>query len=228
MKTSAELSRRLTDTALRIDSKDRASWGRMVRAFTEQFIGDSAAVRSAHEALSISSTDRNTMGAAAVLFALAGRSADSNRLIQEASKNYPEDTFIQVYFLPTARAAQLLSDKHPDAAIQALKPVEQYDLGFPAPGLVMLPTYVRGLAYLQAKQPTEARAQFQKILDHRGLIGSTAMTPLAHLGIARAEVLAGDTAKARTAYQDFFAIWKDADPDIPILTQAKAEYAKLR
>src|ERR1700742_137137 len=103
----------------------------MVQAFTAQFIGDgAAAVRSAHEALTISSTDRNTLGAATVLFALAGRSSDSNRLIQEASKNYPEDTFIQVYFLPTARAAQLLSDKHPDAAIQALKPVEQYDLGF--------------------------------------------------------------------------------------------------
>ena len=84
------------------------------------------------------------------------------------------------------------------------------------------------MAYLQAKQAAEAQAQFQKILDHPGLADGNIITPLARLGLARAAVLAGDTAKARTAYQDFFAAWKDADPDLPILVQAKSEYAKLQ
>jgi hypothetical protein len=95
------------------------------------------------------------------------------------------------------------------------------------PGLALTSTYIRGLAYLQAKKPAEAQAQFQKVLDHPGLAGGTIMMSLSHLGIARAAALANDTAKARASYQDFFAAWKDADPDVPILLQAKSEYAKL-
>jgi eukaryotic-like serine/threonine-protein kinase len=117
---------------------------------------------------------------------------------------------------------------HPESAIQFLAPVEQYDLGAMVPGFALTSAYIRGLAYIQAKKPSEAQAQFQKILDHKGLADGHIIYPLSHLGIARAAVLANDTAKARTAYQDFLALWKDADPDVPILNQAKAEYEKLK
>jgi hypothetical protein len=193
-----------------------------------QFAGDSAAAaRVVREALA-TSDDRNTRGVAAVALGLGGQSTEFARFAQETSKKYPEDTGIQSYYLPVARAALALTEKHPDSAIQILAPVEQYDLGAFSANLAMNSAYVRGLAYLQAKQTAQAQAEFQKILDHPGLADGQIIYSLSHLGIARAAVLANDTAKARTAYQDFFALWKDADPDIPILIQAKSEYAKLQ
>jgi predicted Zn-dependent protease len=98
----------------------------------------------------------------------------------------------------------------------------------PPPIFFLYPVYLRGQAYLRAQQGGNAAQEFQKILDHRGITGNSPVVPLAHLGLARAYALSGDTAKAKAAYQDFFALWKDADPDIPILKQAKAEYAKLQ
>ena len=228
MKTSAEFARRAVDIAQHVDAKDRAAWTHAILAVHLQFAGDSsAAVRSARAAISTSSAP-DSLGGAAMILALNGLSADATRITQDLSKRYPEDTAFQSYFLPLSRAALALSEKHPEAAIETLKPVEQYDLGFFAPGIVLVSAYMRGLAYLLAKQPAEAQVQFQKIVDHPGLVGAQMITPLAHLGIARAAVLANDTSKARTAYQDFFAFWKDADPDVPILLQAKSEYAKLQ
>jgi len=135
---------------------------------------------------------------------------------------------MQAVYLPLGRASLAIAEKHPESAIQILAPVEPYDLGAMVPGFALTSAYIRGLAYLQAKQPAEAQAQFQKILDHPGLAGGHIIYSLSHLGIARSAVFANDTAKARTAYQDFFAAWKDADPDVPILLQAKSEYAKLQ
>ena len=107
-----------------------------------------------------------------------------------------------------------------------------YDLAFPLPqyseGATLYPSYVRGQAYLALRQSKEAAAEFQKFIDHRTMVGNYPLASLARLGLARAYSLQSDAAKARTAYQDFFALWKDADPDIPILKQAKAEYAKLQ
>jgi tetratricopeptide (TPR) repeat protein len=228
MKSSREFTRRSADAARRLDAKDRAAFTQAFLALRLQFVGDQAAGnREAHDALAVSD-DRTTRGLVLVSLGLGGQSAEFTRLAQDSSKKYPDDTGMQTFCLPWGRAALAIAEKHPESAIQALAPVEQYDLGGIAPGFSLLGAYLRGLAYLQAKQPPEAQAQFQKILDHPGLAGGNIITPLSHLGLARAAVLANDTAKARTAYQDFFALWKDADPDVPILLQAKSEYAKLQ
>jgi tetratricopeptide (TPR) repeat protein len=110
-------------------------------------------------------------------------------------------------------------------AVELLKPTADYEFGFIGGGV---PAYLRGLAYLQTKQAKEAGAEFQKIIDHKGAVGIGPYVPLARLGLARAYALQGDAAKARTSYQDFFAPWKDADPEVPILKQAKGEYGKLQ
>jgi serine/threonine protein kinase/Flp pilus assembly protein TadD len=228
MKASADLARRSTDAARHADAKDRAAYSQAVLAVRLQIAGDSvAAGRAVREALAISD-DRSTRGTALVALGLAGQTAEFTRLAQETSKKYPEDTGIQSFYLPLGRAALSLFEKHPDAALQTLVPLEQYDMAGFTPGFCLYPAYVRGLAYLQTKQPALAQAQFQKVLDHPGLAGGSIIIPLSHLGLARAAVLANDTPKARTAYQDFFALWKDADPDVPILLQAKLEYAKLQ
>jgi len=228
MKASVDLARRSTDAARHSDARDRAAYSQAALALRLQSAGESAeAARAAREAIA-TSDDRSSRGVALVALGLGGQAAEFNRLAQEISKKYPEDTGIQSIYLPTGRAALSLFEKHPDVAIKTLAPVEQYDFSGPSPGHNLYAPYIRGLAYLQAKQPAQAQTQFQKVLDHPGLAGGSIVIPLSQLGLARAALLANDTAKARTAYQDFFALWKDADPDVPILIQAKSEYAKLQ
>jgi tetratricopeptide (TPR) repeat protein len=129
------------------------------------------------------------------------------------------------YDLPTIRAAIELDRNNAGKAVEILQPVLPYDL---ANGKRLNAVYVRGDAYLLLRKGNEAAGEFQKILDHRGIVQNSVVASLAHLGLGRAYAMAGDTGKARAAYQDFFAVWKDADPDVPILKQAKAEYAKLQ
>jgi len=131
---------------------------------------------------------------------------------------------VQFNYLPTLRAVLLLNRNDGSKAVEMLQAASPYELG--APG-AMRPVYIRGEAFLAARQGGKAAVEFQKILDHWGLLGPSSMSAVAHLGLARAYALQGDTAKARSAYQDFLTLWKNADPDIPILKQAKAEYAKL-
>jgi tetratricopeptide (TPR) repeat protein len=128
------------------------------------------------------------------------------------------------------RAAIALRSSEPSKAVEALAPAAPYELGHTnsAFTFALYPVYLRGEAYLAAKQGAAAEAEFQKILDHPGVVGNEPIGALAHLGLGRAYALAGESAKAKTAYQDFLAFWKNADPDIPILKQAKAEYAKLK
>jgi eukaryotic-like serine/threonine-protein kinase len=153
-------------------------------------------------------------------------------LAEELAKAFPEDTLVQFNFLPTLRARIALDKGNASDAIEFLKAAEPYELGVstesPSNWTAMYPAYVRGEAYLAARQGLQAAAEYQKILDHRGIILNQPIGPLAHLGLARAYVLQGDSARAHRAYADFFALWKDADPDIPVLRQAKAEYAKLQ
>ena len=137
------------------------------------------------------------------------------------SARFPKDTLIRAVRIPFASAAIAINDRNPDAAIKLLQSAAPYENRFPGV------SYVRGLAYLQTHKPAEATREFQKILD-RGVVFSEPIGALAHLGLARAYVLQGDTARAKSAYQDFLALWKEADPDIPILISAKAEYAKLK
>jgi len=133
-----------------------------------------------------------------------------------------------VYWLPTAKAAIELSGGNVAPSLELLQAVAPYELGGPPPLGNLYPAYLRGQAYLVAHQGREAAAEFQKLLDHRGIVGNFPPGALAHLQIGRAYAMAGDTAKAKAAYQDFLTLWKDADPDTPILKEAKEEYAKLQ
>jgi eukaryotic-like serine/threonine-protein kinase len=148
------------------------------------------------------------------------------------AKRNPLNTVTNGYWLPTVRAAIEINRTNPAKALEPLQATAPYELGISPPqvmaGAFLYPVYVRGQAFLLLHQGSKAVAEFQKFLDHRGLVANCPLGALAHLGLARAYALQRDTPKARANYQDFFILWKDADPDIPILKQAKAEYAKLQ
>jgi eukaryotic-like serine/threonine-protein kinase len=160
---------------------------------------------------------------------LAGDSAHAMRLADDLGKRFPENTIVQSNYLPTVHAAALLRSGDAGKAIEAVAAAAPYELGtnFVTLNFVLYPVYLRGEAYLAAKQGTAAAAEFQKILDHPGIVRSEPIGALAHLQLGRACVLAGDTSKAKTAYKDFFTLWKAADTNIPILKEARAEYAAL-
>ncbi len=167
------------------------------------------------------------------LLALAGDSSRSQKLADDLANRFPEDTRLVFAYLPTVRALLALNHREPSEAIQLLQTASPYELGTVVFASSMrlgplYPVYVRGEAYLAARQGREAAVEFQKILDHRGIVVSDPIGALAHLQIGRAYAMQGDTAKAKAAYQDFLTLLKDADPDIPVLKQAKAEYAKLQ
>jgi hypothetical protein len=133
--------------------------------------------------------------------------------------------------LPATHGAISLAQGNPQKALEVLQAAEPYELGYPTISSMTLnlyPVYVRGLAYLASKQGPAAVAEFQKILDHQGIVVNEPIGALARLGMARAQALAGDTAAARKAYEDFLDLWKDADPDIPVLKQARVEYERVR
>jgi predicted Zn-dependent protease len=167
---------------------------------------------------------------AALAFARAGDSTRAQRLANEVQKQFPLDTIIGDYWLPTVRAAIEIDRSNPTKAIEFLKAAAPYELGevsnfeFGS----FYPAYVRGQAYLLLHQGADAAAEFQKFLAHPSMVANNPLFILAHLGLARAHALQGHADKSRAAYQDFFTLWKDADQDIPILKQAKAEYAKLQ
>jgi tetratricopeptide (TPR) repeat protein len=155
---------------------------------------------------------------------LCGDAGEAQKLADEQKRRYPNSTLVKVYSEPITRAAIALQRDRADEAIEFLNAALPYEGGSAA----FWPNYLRGQAYLRLRHGTRANAEFQKILDHRGWDPASPMYPLAYLGLARAALLDGDVTKARSAYQDFFAVWKDADPDIPILIEAKKEYEKLR
>jgi predicted Zn-dependent protease len=157
--------------------------------------------------------------------ALAGDVNGAEKLAADLKQRFPLDTEVQRYWLPTIRAAAALDRKNGREAIEQLKVVSPYELG--AIGW-MEPVYLRGQAYLMVHDSGAAVAEFQKILDSRRIVEFNPVGVLAHLGLGRAYALQGDAAKARAAYQDFLTLWKDADPDVPILREAKAEYARLQ
>jgi hypothetical protein len=162
---------------------------------------------------------------AANALALAGFAEEARPLLDEVAKRFPVNTLIQAIGLPTARAALQLRAGNPAKAIELLEEPKRYELGV---AFVYLPVYVRGLAGLRAGAGGDAKGAFQKVVDNPGVDPLSVMRPLAQLGLARSMALAGDVAGSRRAYQDFLALWKDADTDIPILREARAEYAKLQ
>jgi eukaryotic-like serine/threonine-protein kinase len=222
LKKARELSREAADMALRRDLKQTAASGMLFRGFREAVAGDTAIARhTVEEALKLARAPEQLVIAAQVL-GLAGDVSAAERITEEAARKMPStDTLFRAVDLPLARAAIELGRKKPGQVLEAMKPAAPYERG-------RMPVfYVRGLAHLEAGHAAEAVTDFQRILDNRGWGPTVLLYPLAQLGLARAAALAGDTAKSRRAYQDFLALWKDADPDVPVLVQAKAEYAKL-
>ena len=178
------------------------------------------------------SGSRDVLYFSALALAYSRDDARAEAMVNDLNKRFPEDTIVQFNYLPTLRARLALNKGKPSEAIKGLRTAEPYELGVstncPVNWTAMYPVFVRGEAYLAARQGNEAAAEFQKILDHPGVVLNQPIRALAHLGLGRAFVLQGDLVRARAAYQDFFTLWKDADPDVPVLRQAKAEYVKLQ
>ncbi len=210
-------------------AKETAALWQLDGALHDAELGDpQRASREALEALS-SGGGKNVQVLAALALARSGSRKQAQALADNLSKDFPSDTIVNSYWLPSIRAALALDEKNPTAAIDALQPALPSEFGSPTPGIAYgYPAYLRGLAYLQAGRGKEAAAEFQKILDHRGVVLNFPIGSLAHLQMGRARSPYGDREGARQAYKDFLGLWKDADPDNPILLQAKAEYAKLK
>ena len=227
-----ELSRRAIDSAKRNDQKESAALWQMELALREAELGNGAEARRQVKAALALASNHDSQILGAVALARSGDFAQAARMADDLAKQYPEDTLVSNYWLPSIRAAIELRRNNADKAIGILQAAVPYELASPSPspsnGATLYPIYVRGLAYLKLGQGKEAAAELQKILDHRTIVVNFITGALVHLGLARAYALQGDTAKARAAYQDLFTLWKDADPDIPILKEAKAEYAKLK
>jgi serine/threonine protein kinase/tetratricopeptide (TPR) repeat protein len=223
------------EIARRSGQRERAGLFEATTAVWEAFYGNAAAARrSAARALELGRGGREVDYAAAFALALAADLPQARALAQVLSREFPEDTSVQSMYLPALMALFSLNAPTPDAAaaIQTLQTASRYDLAFGRVGVIarfggLYPIYVRGLAYLAARQPAEAAGEFQRILDHRSIVLVDPMDALARLQLARAYTLAGDSVKARNAYEDLFALWKNADPDIPVLEEARAEYARL-
>lgn len=229
-----ELTRRAAASAQHSDEKEVAAGYQAEAGLRETLVGNSPLARQYVETALAQSSGRDVEAISAIALALAGDAPQATRLANDLSRQFPEDTVLQFNCLPTVRAGVALgrnpSAKDADQAIQVLAPTTPYELGgaaFSNLSIALYPVYLRGQAYLAARQGPAAAAEFQKILDHPGVVVSEPIASLAQLGLARAYSLSGDAPKSRIAYQDFLAIWKDADPDLPILKQAKAEYAKL-
>jgi tetratricopeptide (TPR) repeat protein len=197
------------------------------RAAVEAEFGQRQAARAdVQRALGMART-KATLAPAASILARAGDKSGARKLSEELHRLYPDDTFLNFIFLPMTRAAMEMDGGNPALAVEHLRASLPYDFGVTL-GAGLNTAYLRGLAHLQARDAAKAEAEFQNVLGHRLVYPVSPLLPLTRLGMARAAVLAGDTAKARTAYQDFLAQWKDADPDIPVYQQAKAEYAKIQ
>src|SRR6267154_1869032 len=198
-------------------------------ALREAEIGDSAqAEQEAAKALK-KVQNRGDQLALALVFARAADIAEAQKLADALSQDSPSDTVVQYYCLPAIRAAIRLHENDPAGAVEILRPTVKYDLAYPADSFNSLyPAYIRGLAYLQMGEGRMAAAEFQKLLDHPGLVGTDILGALSYLQVARAQKMMGDQSAARKSYEDFLTLWKDADSDIPIYRQAKAEYARLR
>jgi eukaryotic-like serine/threonine-protein kinase len=232
LRKAREFSRQAADSAGRAGEKETAAGYYAVSALREALFGN--ADKAGQQAILAKgrASGRDMDYGLALALAYAGDAGQAQALADDLGKRFPEDTVVQFNYLPTLRAKLELHRSNPQQALDSLQAAAPYELGLPAYSFYnwpnLYPVYVRGEAYLAAHQGSEAAVEFQRILDHRGIVLNEPIGALAHLQLGRAYALQGDTAKARAAYQDFLALWKDADPDIPILKTAKAEYAKLQ
>jgi serine/threonine protein kinase/Tfp pilus assembly protein PilF len=229
--SSREFSRRALNVQKAANEKESEAIELASQALRESEFGNSEKAKQAASAALASSSGKYAKTLASLVFARSSDVNHAQKLADELNKRFPSDTLIQRYYLPLIRSSIELARKKPSAALTALQSLS-YELGDAlrdqGANTVLYPAYVRGQTYLSLRQGKEAAAEFQKFTDHRTIVLDSPLGALAHLGLARAYALQGDTTKARISYQDFFALWKDADVDIPILKQAKEEYAKLQ
>jgi eukaryotic-like serine/threonine-protein kinase len=224
LKNARELTGRAMESAQRNDAKESAAGYQAAAALQEVETGDREQARvDANAALKLA-PNRDVRAMAALALARAGDTEGAEKLAAELDKAFPVDTLVQRYWLPTVRAGVALERQDPNRAMELLKAASTVELSAASN---LPPVYLRGEAYLMLHDGNRAAAEFQKFIDHRGVVMNFPWGALARLGLARAYALEGDTARARAAYQDFLTLWKDADPDLPILKQAKAEYARL-
>jgi len=243
LRKARELTRQTVDSAIRADSKETGAIYLAVTAQREAAFGNIAeAKQAATEALKLVPTSQGVEDEAAVAMAMAGDTARAEALAQDLNKRFPLDTQVQSLWLPAIRAQSALNHKNPSEALSALQPaappIEYGQIAFVTCLSCLQTAYLRGQAYLASGKGQEAAAEFQRVLDHSGIVWNCWTGALAHLGVARANVLQAkasqgadaDAARVRAlaAYKQFLALWKDADPNIPILKEAKAEYAKLQ
>jgi tetratricopeptide (TPR) repeat protein len=243
---SRELTKRAVDSAIKADSKESGAIWQAIAAQREAVFGFPAQARqSAAGALKLAPTSQGATAEAALAFALVGETTQAESLAEDLGKRFPLDTQMQSLWLSAIRAQLALEKKNPAAALTALQaasPIELGQISFVNNISCLYPVYVRGEAYLEAGQGSAAAAEFQKIIDRNGIVWNCWTAALAHLGVARANALqsrtfqgqgqAADADAARVrglaAYKDFLTLWKDADPNIPILKEAKTEYVKLQ
>ena len=227
-------SGRAMDLALQAGERETAGSYQAARAVWEAAYGDAAeGKRNAMASLGLSK-GRDVQYAAGLALGLSGGFSRSEELAGDLEKRFPEDTFAKFTYVPVLRALAALGRRKPADSVEQLQIALPYELAvnglnfshFYLGGLHS--AYVRGEALIAAHRYADAAAEFQKILDHRGIVGADPIGALAHLQLGRTFSLSGDKTKAKTAYQDFLTLWKDADADIPVLKQAKAEYAKLQ
>jgi tetratricopeptide (TPR) repeat protein len=225
-----DYARRAADSAVRADAKETAALWQVNAAMREAEFGNFVDARRQADAALALSPGRDVKLLSAITFARSGDNARARKLAADLEKNYPTNTTLRLYWFPILHAAIDLGDKNSSQTLVSLEAVAPYELGTPPPFQVgtMYAPYLRGQAYLAAHDGNAAAREFQKLLDHRGIVLNYPLGSLAHLGLARAYGLAGDKVKAKSSYQDFFALWKDADPEIPILKEAKTEYARLQ
>ncbi len=225
MQKAAELVQRSVQVSDRLGFKETTADTQSFFTMTQAEMGNVSKAKELAASSSALAHGRTNMTAVAVALAMIEDVSRAQTIVDDLGHRFPDDTLLHQVSIPCVRALIEISRNKPDAAIEALQAATPYELGgsqFPRPN------YLRGLAYLQARRGAEAAAEFQKIIDHRGINPTVPEHSLAKLGLGRAFALSGDTGKAKAAYQDFFALWKDADPDVPILKAAKAEYAKLQ
>jgi eukaryotic-like serine/threonine-protein kinase len=227
-----ELSRQASNSAKRAGEKEASAAYEAMAGLREGLFGNTAKGLEQTRMAMTPSSGRDVYYGFGLASAYAKNAKATQRFVEGFEKGFVEDTDVQFNYLPTLRAKLALIHSNPQQAIDSLEIAAPYELGLPAGGFYnwpnMYPVYVRGEAFLAAHRGREAAAEFQKILDHRGTVLNEPIGALAHMQLGRAYVLQGDTAKARAAYQDFLTLWKDADPEIPIFKQAKAEYAKVQ
>jgi tetratricopeptide (TPR) repeat protein len=229
LREAGQLSQRAVDSARRSQEPETAAGWMATAALRHALFGDFSTARTQAAAALGISHGRDVDAAVALALALAGDTRGAQALVLNLDREYPLDTLVQRNYLPEIRAEIALRGGDPAKAVDLLQAATPYEMGTTVlPVLGFLPAYERGRAYLQAHNGTAAAAEFQKLIDHPDALLNAPVIPAAKLGLARAYALVGDKDKSRTAYQDFLGLWKNADPEIPILVQAKAEYAKLQ